>query len=106
MCYLSTNDVAKKLGITQAALSKYIKAKKVPAPKMVTSGKMTIHLWTEEEVEHVRQLLPKIANGRKTRYKKQTATSGPGKNGTGQQSRQARDRSAKAKGKTKNKKKK
>jgi hypothetical protein len=36
---------------------------------------MTIHLWTEEEIEHVRKLLPKIANGRKTRYKKQSAIS-------------------------------
>lgn len=75
MPHLSTTEVAEKLRITQAALSKYIKAKKVPAPKMVTSGKMTIHLWTEEDVEELRQLLPKIANGRKTRYKKQTAVS-------------------------------
>lgn len=70
MIYFSTHQTARKLGITQAALSKYIKAKKVPAPKMVTSGKMTIHLWTEEEIEHVRKILPKIANGRKTRYQK------------------------------------
>jgi predicted transcriptional regulator len=70
MLHYSTHQAAKKLRITQAALSKYIKAKKVPAPKMITSGKMTIHLWTEAEIEHVRQLLPKIANGRKTRYSK------------------------------------
>jgi predicted transcriptional regulator len=70
MILYSTTEAAKKLGITQAALSKYIKAKKVPAPKTKTSGKMTIHLWTEEEVENLRQLLPKIANGRKTRYQK------------------------------------
>jgi hypothetical protein len=31
---------------------------------------MTLHLWTEAEIEHVRKLLPKIANGRKTRYQK------------------------------------
>jgi len=37
---------------------------------MVTSGKMTLHLWTEQEIENVRKLLPKIANGRKTRYSK------------------------------------
>jgi len=37
---------------------------------------MTIHFWTEEQIEHVRQLLPKIANGRKTRHqKKQSALS-------------------------------
>ena len=29
-----------------------------------------MHAWTEEEIEAVRKLLPKIANGRKTRYKK------------------------------------
>ena len=92
MTFYSTTEAAKKLGITQAALSKYIKANKVPAPRTKTSGKMTIHLWTEEEVENLRQLLPKIANGRKTRYKKQTAFSS--------------QQSAKTKGKTKSKKKK
>jgi|SRR6478672_13419609 len=70
MVNYSTHQAAKKLGVTQAALSKYIKAKKIPAPKMVTSGKMTLHLWTEREIENVRKLLPKIANGRKTRYSK------------------------------------
>ncbi len=34
-----------------------------------------MHLWTEAEIEHVRKLLPKIANGRKTRYKQQSALS-------------------------------
>ncbi|MBZ5505017.1 MAG: hypothetical protein LAO78_05980 [Acidobacteriia bacterium] len=70
MTYYSTHQAAKKLGITQAALSKYIKAKKVPAPKSVTSGKMTLHLWTEKEIQQLQQLLPKIANGRKTRHQK------------------------------------
>jgi hypothetical protein len=32
-------------------------------------------MWTEAEIETARQLLPKIANGRKTRYKKQSAVS-------------------------------
>ncbi|HEU5415800.1 MAG TPA: hypothetical protein VFW31_18685 [Candidatus Angelobacter sp.] len=66
----STRQAAQKLGITHAALSRYISSGKVPAPKTVTSGGMTIHLWTDKEIETVRQLLPKIANGRKTRYKK------------------------------------
>ncbi len=70
MATFSTRQAAHKLGITHAALSKYISSKKIPAPKSVTSGGMTIHLWTEEEIEHVRKLLPKIANGRKTRHKK------------------------------------
>jgi predicted transcriptional regulator len=67
---ISTRQAAKKLGITHAALSRYITAGKVPAPQTVIAGGMTVHLWTEEQIEHVRKLLPKIANGRKTRYQK------------------------------------
>ena len=66
----STTQAAKHLGIDPKSLSRYIAAKKVPAPKMLESGKITHHVWTEEEVESLRQLLPKIANGRKTRYSK------------------------------------
>lgn len=73
----STRDAAKKLGIDMSTLSRYISLKKVPEPKSVTSGGMTIHLWTEAEIEHVRQLLPKIANGRKTRYQKLRAKQQP-----------------------------
>ena len=58
------------MGITPKSLSRYIAAKKVPAPKVLESGKIIHHVWTDAEVEHVRQLLPKIANGRKTRYAK------------------------------------
>jgi excisionase family DNA binding protein len=70
MTTFSTRQVAKRLGLTNATLVRYIQAGKVPAPKSATSGGMTIHFWTEEEIEHVRKLLPKIANGRKTRYQK------------------------------------
>src|SRR5215471_18269539 len=70
MIAYSTSEVARMLGITQAALSKYIKAGKVPTPKKITIGRLTIHSWTKAEVEQLRKLLPKIANGRKTRYQK------------------------------------
>ena len=66
----STRQAAKRLGITQATLSRYIAAGKVPTPKVVRVGDFEVHSWTEKEVEHLRQLLPKIANGRKTRYSK------------------------------------
>lgn len=71
----STRQAAKKLGITQATLSRYIAAGKVPTPKVVRVGDFEVHSWTEKEVEHLRQLLPKIANGRKTRYKKKQSAS-------------------------------
>jgi excisionase family DNA binding protein len=71
---LSTNQVAKQLGLTTATLSRYISSGKIPAPKMVKSGGMTIHLWTEKDINRVKKILPKIANGRKTRYEKQRKT--------------------------------
>jgi predicted DNA-binding transcriptional regulator AlpA len=70
MITYSTRQAAKKLGITDVALGKYIKAGKVPAPQTVMGGARNAYVWTEAEIEHVRQLLPKIANGRKTRYQK------------------------------------
>ena len=70
MLTYSTNQTAKKLGITGAALSKYIKAGKVPAPKVVQTGWRNVHAWSERDIQHLRKLLPKIANGRKTRYQK------------------------------------
>jgi predicted site-specific integrase-resolvase len=70
----STREAAKKLGITGVALGRYIKAGKVASPAhTVKAGGRNIHLWTEAEIENVRQLLPKIANGRKTRWEKQKA---------------------------------
>jgi predicted DNA-binding transcriptional regulator AlpA len=63
-------QAAKMLGISAMSLGRYIKAKKVPAPQMLEVGDTRLHAWTEEEIERVRKILPKIANGRKTRYKK------------------------------------
>jgi predicted DNA-binding transcriptional regulator AlpA len=69
----STREAAKKLGISPIALSRYIANGKVPAPQIVTLGRFTVHVWTEAEIERVRKLLPKIANGRKTRWQRQKA---------------------------------
>ena len=67
----SAREAAKKLGITGVALGRYIQTGKLmPPAHTVKAGERTSHLWTEDEIEHVRQLLPKIANGRKTRYQK------------------------------------
>jgi hypothetical protein len=71
----STRQAAKRLGITGVSLAHYIKVGKVPAPQIMNVGGRNIHVWTEQEIEHVRKLLPKIANGRKTRYKKHSAVS-------------------------------
>lgn len=67
----STRQAAKMLGLGAKTLSHYIAVGKVPAPTILKVGSASLHAWTEEDIEHVRQLLPKIANGRKTRWKKQ-----------------------------------
>jgi len=67
----STRQAAKILGLSNSALSRYIAAKKVPAPKAQVIGGAEIRSWTDTDIEKVRKLLPRIANGRKTRYQKQ-----------------------------------
>jgi len=66
----STRQAARKLGVGVTTLARYIEQRKVPPPKRVHLGGFQVDVWTEEEIEHVRKLLPKIANGRKTRYQK------------------------------------
>lgn len=58
------------LGLSHEALARYIRFGKVPAPETVKHGNRVGHIWTQEQIENVRKLLPKIANGRKTRYQK------------------------------------
>jgi predicted site-specific integrase-resolvase len=67
---LSTREAAKKLGIDHSTLAKYLADGKLKPPETMTVGKRIVHMWTDAEIENVRQLLPKIANGRKTRYSK------------------------------------
>jgi predicted DNA-binding transcriptional regulator AlpA len=70
MKVISTRQAAKRLGIHPDTLSHYIAVGKLPAPTILDVGTTKLHAWTEEEIERARQLLPKIANGRKTRYSK------------------------------------
>ena len=70
MAYFSTQQAAKKLGISVASLDRYIAAKRAPAPKPTKIGNWNVRAWSEEDIQKVREVLPKIANGRKTRYQK------------------------------------
>jgi len=73
MAEYSTREAAKKLGLTLLTIQRYIAAKKIPSPPVRTLGGGKFRVWTDKDIETVHQLLPKIANGRKTRYKKQSA---------------------------------
>jgi predicted DNA-binding transcriptional regulator AlpA len=66
----STREAAKKLGLHPTTLADHIASGKLPSPTVLKVGTASLHAWTEQEIENARKLLPKIANGRKTRYKK------------------------------------
>jgi len=74
MITYSSRLAARKLGLPVSTLSTYLSVGKIKAPKSVTTGDVTVYLWTDNDIERVRKLLPKIANGRKTRYKKKGRT--------------------------------
>ena len=67
----STREAAQRLGISFASMNRYIADKKIPLPPLVKVGGVTVRLWSQQDIERVRALLPKIANGRKTRHQKQ-----------------------------------
>ncbi len=71
MATYSTREAAKRLGIHFITLTRYILAKKVPAPAVRTVSGVKFRVWKERDIERVREVLPKIANGRKTRHKQQ-----------------------------------
>jgi predicted DNA-binding transcriptional regulator AlpA len=65
-------EAAKKLGISFTSMNRYIAAKKIPRPPLVEVAGIRARLWSDRDIEKVRAVLPKIKNGRKLRYKKET----------------------------------
>ena len=70
MVKYSSNEAARQLGLSPSGLSKHIRLEKISAPEGVKTGGKTVYSWSEEDIERARKLLPKIKNGRKTRYQK------------------------------------
>jgi len=66
----STREAAKKLRLHLATLQRYMAEGKVPAPPVQDLGGNKFRMWSDDDIDRVREILPKIANGRKTRYQK------------------------------------
>jgi excisionase family DNA binding protein len=66
----STSEVAQKVGVHYITLLRYISEKKVPAPTVRRAGGVQFRIWREADIKKLLKILPKIANGRKTRYQK------------------------------------
>jgi DNA-binding transcriptional MerR regulator len=66
----STRQAAAKLGISLSTLNKFIALGQIPEPPVTQVAGIRVRLWTDADIARVRQILPKIANGRKTRHKR------------------------------------
>lgn len=75
MTRFTTRQAARLLGISHGTLAHYVEVGKVPSPEVIElgTGQRAVHAWTQKEIEAVRDLLPKIANGRKTRWQRERA---------------------------------
>ena len=71
MAGYSTREAAARLGLTHITLKRYIAKGKIPIPAVSKVGGVNVRLWSDKDIERVRAILPKIANGRKTRWERQ-----------------------------------
>jgi len=70
MANLSTQDVARKLGINRVTLERWLSCGKVKAPKTVRFGQSEFRNWTAEDVARVwkfKQVNYRKGRGRKPR---------------------------------------
>lgn len=70
MIEYSTRQAAQRLGLSLITLQRYIAKKKIPVPALKRVGAGKFRIWTNEDIEKVRKILPSLKNGRKTRYHK------------------------------------
>jgi predicted site-specific integrase-resolvase len=68
MANLSTQDVARKVGIHRVTLENWLSSGKVESPKTVRFGKNEFRNWTAADVERIRRY--KLKNYRKGRGRK------------------------------------
>ncbi len=73
MAEYSTRQAAEKLGLSMSTLNLYIAEMKVPTPPLRRVGGVRVRLWNDKVIDNVRKILPKIANGRKTKHKKKAS---------------------------------
>ena len=67
----STREAAQRLGLSLISLKRYVAAGKIPTPSLSKVGGVSVRLWSDEDIQRVKETLPKIANGRKTRHQRE-----------------------------------
>jgi len=72
MTPLSTEEVAKSLGIGRGTLERWLREGKVPKPKPLRVGRKLFRLWTDRDIDRVKQYKEKFyrkGRGRKRKPK-------------------------------------
>jgi predicted site-specific integrase-resolvase len=72
MSFYSSREAADRLRIHLRTLERYIAGKRIPYPPIQQIGGVRFRLWSDEDVEVIRQLLPTIKNVRKKRRQSNT----------------------------------
>jgi len=67
MSFYSSREAADRLGIHLRTLERYIAGKRIPYPPIQQLGGVRFRLWSDEDIEQIRQLLPTIKNVRRKR---------------------------------------
>jgi len=71
-------------------LTRYIQVGNILAPPETMAGGMRMRLWSESDIERLKEALPRNRQRQKAAVQKETALSNPGKHGTGQPKRNER----------------
>jgi excisionase family DNA binding protein len=66
----TTDEAAKKIGISRQTLYTWIDAGKIEAPKQIHLGKRSMRLWTKADIELVRNFKGTLKSGLKSTRKK------------------------------------
>ena len=70
MSPLSTEEVARLVGISRVTLERWLAQKKIPMPKRVFVGTRVSRIWTERDIERVRRHREKFYGKGRGRKKK------------------------------------
>ena len=72
MSPLSTEEVAKMVGINAATLERWLSGGKLKSPKRVRVGRKVFRLWTSRDIGRVRQYKEKFYRKGRGRKKRKT----------------------------------
>jgi excisionase family DNA binding protein len=65
----TTRQAAERIGVSRQTLQAWIAADRIPAPKPIEMGLISVRLWTKADVERAREFKGTLKPGPKSRKK-------------------------------------